>query len=305
MTNPLLPYRAVRLFLAAALLLSLVTCSRKPATPPDVIARVGDRMITLADFKRYLERNAGTDLSQLQPEVASAVLDQYLEEVLLSEYAGKSGVEVPADAIATAVRQDAGATVIEKKDEMRRQRLLTNLSTEIGEPSEEQVREYFEQHQNEFRTGEEVKVRQILVNEEALANEIAAKLKKGASFEDLSVEHSRAANAKRGGEIGFVTRGDLPKMFEEEIFALHPGQISSVIRTDNSFHLFKVEEHRQPGIMTLEAAAPVIRARLQEDATRARMAQLVSAARKELPSAVLTKRLPFRYSGALPKSENE
>lgn len=295
----------MRPILAAALLLSLVACNRKPATPPDVVARVGERMITLADFKRYLERNAGTDLAQLQPEVASAVLDQYLEEVLLSEYAAKTGVEVPADAIATAVRQDAGATVIEKKDEMRRQRLLTNISTEIGQPTDDQVREYFEQHQSEFRTGEEVKVRQILVNEEGLANEIAAKLKKGASFEDLSVEHSRAANAKRGGEIGFVTRGDLPKMFEEEIFALRPGQISSVIRTDNSYHLFKVEEHRQPGIMTLEAAAPVIRARLQEDATRARMAQLVSTARKELPSAVLTKRLPFRYSGALPKSENE
>ena len=262
-------------------------------------------MITLADFKRYLERNAGTELAQLQPEVASAVLDQYLEEIILSEYAGRTGVEVPADAIATAVRSDAGATVVEKKDEMRRQRLLANLSAEVGEPTDQEIRDYYDQHQAEFRTGEEVKVRQILVNEESLANQIAAKLKKGASFEDLSAEHSRAANAKRGGEIGFVTRGELPKMFEEEIFGLRPGQISSVIRTDNSYHLFKVEEHRPPGVMTLETAFPVIRARLQEDATRARMAQLVSTARKDLPTAVLTKRLPFRYSGAFPKSENE
>ncbi|HEU4521493.1 MAG TPA: peptidylprolyl isomerase [Thermoanaerobaculia bacterium] len=293
---------------AAAILLLLAlsaSCNRKPVTPPDVIARVGERMLTLADFKRYLERNAGTDLAQLPPEVASAVLDQYVEEVILSEYAARTGIEVPADVIASAVRNDAGATVIEKRDEMRRQRLLASISAEVGEPSEQQVREYYEQRQNDFRSGEEVRVRQILVNDEALANQIAAKLKGGASFEELSAEHSRAANAKRGGEIGFVSRGELPKMFEEEIFALKPGEISRVIKTDNSFHLFKIDEHRPPGTMTLEAAAPAIRARLQEEATRDRMAQLVTRARGEMQVAILTKRLPFNYSGALARSENE
>lgn len=288
------------LIVAAAL-----ACNRKPITPPDVIARVGERMLTLADFKRYLERNAGTELAQLQPEVASAVLDQYIEEILLSEYAAKRGIEVPADVIAAAVRSDAGATVIEKRDEMRRQRLLASISAEIGEPSDEQVRGYYDQHRNEFRSDEEVNVRQILVNDEKVANDIAAKLRAGEAFEDLSVEHSRAANAQRGGEIGWVSRGELPKMFEEEIFALKPGQTSAVIKTDNSFHLFKVDEHRPAGLLTLEAAAPAIRARLQEDATRDRMAQLGKEARTETPVAVLTKRLPFTYSGALPRSENE
>jgi peptidyl-prolyl cis-trans isomerase C len=296
----------VRRFLAASLLVFVAfACNRKPHTPPDVIVRVGDRMLTLADFKRYLERNAGTELAQLPPEVASAVLDQYVEEVILSEHAAKAGVTVPADAIAAAVRSDAGATVIEKRDEMRRQRLVTTITAEIGEPSEQQIREYYDAHQNEFRSGDEVRVRQILVHEEALANEIAGKLRKGASFEELSAAHSKAPNAKRGGEIGFVSRGELPKMFEEEIFGLTPGRTSSVIRTDNSFHLFKVEEKRPAGVSSLETAAPAIRARLQEEAVRERMAQLVGKARRDMQVAVLTKRLPFRYSGGLPKSENE
>jgi parvulin-like peptidyl-prolyl isomerase len=287
------------------LLLSLLACNRKPATPPDVVARVGERMITLADFKRYLERNSGTDLAQLQPEVASALLDQYVEEVILSEYAARTGVEVPADAIAQAVRTDAGATVIEKRDEMRRQRLFANLSAEITDPGDDQVRAYYEARQNEFRTDDEVRVRQILMNDEKLANEVAAKLKKGTPFEEMSAQYSRAPNAKRGGEIGFVSRGDLPKMFEEQIFALQPGQISPIIRTDNSFHIFKVDERRQAGVLTVEAAAPIIRARMKEEAVRARMDQLAARARRETPVAVLTKRLPFRYSGALAVSENE
>ena len=285
--------------------LPVVACNRKPVTPPDVVVRVGDRMLTLADFKRYLERNTGTELAQLQPEVASAVLDQYVEEIILSEFAARSGVEVPADAIAAAVRSDAGATVIEKRDEMRRQRLLADVSAQIPEPTDAEIREYYEKRQNEFRTGEEVRVRQILVHDEAVANDIVARLRKGEPFEQLSAQHSLAPNAKRGGEIGVVSRGELPKMFEEQIFSLKTGGVSPVIRTDNSFHIFKVDEHRPPGTLSLEAAAPAIRARLREDAVRARTDQLVGRARRESQTAVLTKRLPFRYSGTLPTSENE
>jgi parvulin-like peptidyl-prolyl isomerase len=295
-----------RLLIALCLAsIAFATCKRKPATPPDVIVRVAERMVTLADFKRYLERNAGTDLAQLGPEVASALLDQFVEEVILSEYAATHGVEVPADAIATAVRNEAGATVIEKRDEMRRQKLIASIAADIPEPSEIQIRDYYDQHQAEFRTGEEVRVRQILVHDETLANDIVAKLKKGDAFEDLSREHSRAPNASKGGEIGFVSRGELPKMFEDEIFALRPAGVSNVIRTDASFHIFKVDERRPAGIVDFTTAEPIIRVRLKEDAIRGRMTRLVATTRSEIRVSVLTKRLPFRYSGTLPKAENE
>jgi hypothetical protein len=291
--------------IAIFLLIGLIACHRKPATPADVIVRVGDRMLTLADFKRYLERNAGTELAQMAPEVASAMLDQYVEEVVLAEYAATHGVEVPADAIAAAVRSDAGATVIEKRDEMRRQKLIAGLAGEVPDPSDSQIREYYDQHQNDFRSGEEVFVRQILVRDESLANDIASKLKKGSSFEDLSRQYSLAPNAKKGGEIGYVSHGELPKMFEDEIFGLAPGAVSNVIRTDATFHIFKVDERRPPGIVDLATAATVIRQRIREEAIRERMAQLVSQARRDLQIAVLTKRLPFRYSGTLPTAANE
>ncbi len=290
-----------RATLAFLILILAFGCKRKPSAPPDVVVRVGDRMITLADFKRYLERNAGAELAQMQPEVASAMLDQYVEEVILSEHAAANGIEVPADAIAAAVRNEAGATVIEKRDEMRRQKLIASVSADVPDASEEQVREYYERHLNDFRSGEEVRVRQILVRDEALASQIVANLRKGSSFEDLSLEHSLAPNSKKGGDIGFISRGDLPKMFEDEIFALKAGAISNVIKTDNSFHIFKVDERRAPGAIEFDAAAPVIRSRLREDAIRERIAQLVGRTRKDLLIGVLTRRLPFNYSGTLPR----
>jgi len=262
-------------------------------------------MATLGDFKRYLDRNTGTELAQMGPEVASAMTDQYLEEVILSEYAAGHGVEIPAEKIAAAVRNDAGATVIEKRDEMRRQRLIGDLSENIPQPADADVRAYYEQHPSEFKSGEELHVKQILVHEESVANEIAQKLRSGASFEELSSQYSLAPNAKKGGEIGYVSRGELPKMFEDEIFALKPGSVSGIIRTDASFHIFKVQDRRPPGVIDLQTASPVIRERLKDDAIRERMAQLVGKARSELPVAVLTKRLPFKYTGGFPKSENE
>ena len=285
--------------------LLVFSCHRKPTVPPDVVARVGDRMITLADFKRYLDRNTGTDLAQMGPEVASAMLDQYLEEVVLSEYAGSHGVEVSAEKIASAVRSDAGSTVIEKRDEMRRQKLVADIAADVHPASDDEIRAYYEGHPAEFKSGEEVHVRQILVHDENLANEIVQKIKGGASFEDLSAQYSLAPNAKKGGEIGYVSRGELPKMFEDEIFALKPGTVSSVIKTDSSFHIFKVDERRPPGVIDLNTAAPVIREKLKDEANRQNLAQLVAKARGEMQMAILTRRLPFKYSGALPKAETE
>jgi len=295
----------VRRRVILALCIAIVACHRKPSIPADVVARVGDRMVTLADFKRYLERNAGTELAQVAPEVASAMLDQYVEEIILSEYAAAHGVEIPADQIASAVRNDAGSTVIEKRDDMRRQKLIASISADVAAPSDLEVRNYYDQHPGEFHSSEEVHIRQILVHDEGVADDIEQKLKKGASFEQLSIQYSLAPNAKKGGEIGFVARGQLPKMFEDEIFALKPGSVSSVIRTDSSFHIFKVDERRAPGIVDVQSATPVIRDKLKDEQVRGRIAELVGKARKEMQIAVLTKRLPFRYSGGLPKSENE
>ena len=295
--------RIVALLLVGPALLT--ACKRKPAIPPDVIARVNERMITLSDFKRYLDRNAGTDLAQLTPEVASAMLDQFTEEVVLSEYAAAHGVDVPAEKIAAAVRSEAGATVIEKRDDMRREKLLANIAAEVQEPTNADVQAYYEQHQSDFRSGEEVRVRQILVHDEALANDIVKQLRGGASFDELSSQHSSAPNAKRGGEIGFVSRGELPKMFEEEIFKLKPGEVSDAIQTDSSFHIFRVDDRRAPGTLDAESAAPLIRVRMREDALRDRVAQLVARSRQQMQLDVLTRRLPFRYSGTLPKTTDE
>jgi len=195
--------------------------------------------------------------------------------------------------------------VIEKRDEMRRQKLIMSLNADVPEPTDAEIHDEYDKHPTEFKSGEEVHVRQILVHDENLANQIVERLRKGEHFEDLSSQYSLAPNAKKGGDIGYVSRGELPKMFEDVIFALKQGQISNVIRTDSSFHVFRIDDRRGPGTVDLQTAAPVIRQRLHEEAVRDRIAQLVTKSRSDLQISVLIRRLPFKYTGTFPKSENE
>jgi parvulin-like peptidyl-prolyl isomerase len=294
----------VKRFLATLLvgsLLLLPSCRKKEAIPPDVVAQVGDRSITLEDFKRYLTRNSGVELAQIPPEAASALLDQYIEEALVSAYAAKQGVDVSAEQVAEAVRKDPGSTVLEKRDHMRRQRLVADISSRLADPAEAEMRKYFQENPAEFNFGERLRARQILVHDRDLANDLLRKLRGGASFEELSREHSDAPNAGAGGDIGFVGRGELPKAFEDELFSTPPGEVSKVIQADESFHIFKVQEVRSAGPVDFVAAAPVIRARLREEALNREMSRLIKRARDEVAVSVLTKRLPFSYSGIFPR----
>ncbi len=272
---------------------------------PGIIARVGTRMVNVEEFKHYLKRNTGTELAQISPDAAAPLLDQYIEEILLSEYAAAHQLDAESESVTQAVRKDPGSTLVEKRDELRRGKLLSDVSARIAPPTDDQIQAYYRENPDDFRTEEQVHVKQILVRDEATARQILGELKTGAQFEALSQKYSKAPNAERGGEIGFVSRGQLPKIFEETIFQLKPGQVSDVVQTDESFHIFKVEARDPAGTMPLAQAHDLIRVKLEADLLDAAVRATIKKAQAELPVTVLTKRVPFPYSGEFPHVNNE
>ncbi|HHL72946.1 MAG TPA: hypothetical protein ENJ29_10565 [Bacteroidetes bacterium] len=80
----------------------------------------------------------------------------------------------------------------------------------------------------------------IVVKEEKEAADILARLKNGADFKELAKEHSiDAATAARGGDLGEFYKGDFAPVIEEAILAIKPGELSSVIKSNIGYHLFK------------------------------------------------------------------
>lgn len=78
-----------------------------------------------------------------------------------------------------------------------------------------------------------------------LLRDLKQRIQNGESFEKLASEYSQDPGSKsQGGDLGFVARGTLVPAFEQAAFALQPGQLSSIVKTEFGYHLIKLEERR-------------------------------------------------------------
>jgi parvulin-like peptidyl-prolyl isomerase len=79
----------------------------------------------------------------------------------------------------------------------------------------------------------------ILVKSESEAKAVLNRLKKGEKFGNVARAISRCPSGKRGGDLGFFTRGKMVKEFEKSAFALQKGQISGIVKTQFGYHIIK------------------------------------------------------------------
>jgi peptidyl-prolyl cis-trans isomerase D len=154
---------------------------------------------------------------------------------------------------------------------------LNQTSVPNGAPpvTNQQVEQYYQSHQKDFQVPEEVKVRHILIKVEQGADaktDAAAKqkaenllqqIKAGADFAALARANSDDPGSKdAGGELGMIQRGVTVPAFEQAAFALQPGQISGVIKTQFGYHILKVEEKQTAHLKPLDEVKPQIVATL-------------------------------------------
>lgn len=90
----------------------------------------------------------------------------------------------------------------------------------------------------------EVRAAHILVKGEPKANEIMEKLKKGESFDALAREYSECPSKKRGGDLGWFTRGRMVREFENAAFAGEKGALVGPVKTQFGWHIIKVLDKR-------------------------------------------------------------
>lgn len=89
----------------------------------------------------------------------------------------------------------------------------------------------------------EVKAKHILIEKEDVALAVKAKLDAGGVFEDYAKTHSKdAANANKGGDLGYAPRGVWAPEFEAVAFSSPIGTISAPVKTAFGYHIIKVED---------------------------------------------------------------
>ena len=84
-----------------------------------------------------------------------------------------------------------------------------------------------------------VKASHILVKKKSEADNILKEIEKGTEFAELAKKYSLCPSGKRGGSLGFFTRGKKVKEFEKAAFSLAKGEISGTVKTEFGYHIIK------------------------------------------------------------------
>ena len=126
--------------------------------------------------------------------------------------------------------------------------------------SEADLLAHYEASQSRYLQDEQRHARHILITfdddedaAESLANDLFARLQAGESFEDLAAEYSAdGGTASSGGDMGTLTRTQLPGELGSSIFSINAGEIDGPIEGEFGFHLVRVDEILERGPLPLE-----------------------------------------------------
>jgi len=92
-----------------------------------------------------------------------------------------------------------------------------------------------------------IKVTPAMSEEGALERlrQLRQRIAMGESFEELARLYSEDVSAPQGGDLGWVTPGEMVPAFEQAMNALQPGQVSEPVLSQFGWHLIRVDERRE------------------------------------------------------------
>jgi len=124
------------------------------------------------------------------------------------------------------------------------------------EVSEADAKTYYDEHIAEYTQEEMVRASHILIGTtnpkrsdaeaKKIADEVYAKLKKGAKFDRMVKEYSNdVTTVPKNGDLDFFPRGRMVKEFEDAAFSLKVGEISEPVKTMFGYHIIKVTDRKE------------------------------------------------------------
>lgn len=274
----------MRFFLAIILLLSLLNTSYGE---DDIVARIGEKKITMADLNRMI-RYYDTEKQMLleqQPQRKATILRRIVQGIVLSQIARNQGFDKRDD-----IKEQIELLV---NDFLATQYLQKEVIDKI-EVTDKDIELYWKAHPEEFKTPEMVRARHILIKvdksaldmkkEEARkrAEDLLNKIKNGEDFEKIANEFSEDPGSNtKGGDLGFFQRGSMVPEFESVAFSLNQGEVSDIVETIYGFHIIKIEEKRESVVQPLEKVRDIAKKKAFELIKRARVEEFFSKAFKD------------------------
>ena len=261
--------------------------------------------ITKGDFEQSLRRSmmidklrsAVTDWiavsdSDLEREYRSRNEKVKLQVVALT--ADKFRDKVTVNDADLASYYDAHKTEYRKGDSRKIRYLLVDrdqLRSRITVTPQE-IESYYNSNIQQFQAPEQVRASHILLktdgkNEADVRKQAEDILKQakapGADFAALAKKYSEDDGSKaNGGDLDYFTKGRMVPEFEQAAFAMQPGQISDLVKSQFGFHIIKVVDKKAAATRTLDE----VRMQIQDTLTAQRVDQQLADRTRDLDTRI-------------------
>lgn len=274
-------FTAIFVVAATAAAVALTTGMKRSTA---VAARVNGEVIYATDLDREVDaiaRQYGIpDDDKQRNEIVRIVLDQVIEQRIINQEARRYDAvasEVQINARLADIRRNFPTeeefqqaleqrkwTLADLKNRLRGTITMQNLTERVTKitVTDAEIQRYFNEHRSEYDQAEQVRVSHILTKSEAEARLVLARFRRGEKFEDLAQYSEDPGSKAQGGDLGFVSRGQLVGEFEKVAFSLKPGQTSGIVKTQFGFHIIRVTDSRSPQPARIEAVRDQIRGQL-------------------------------------------
>lgn len=214
-------------------------------------------IVTPAEYRRYLNLVAEQRLVTLAGfDVESAAAE----------------VEVSEDDITAYYDNNASMFQTPESADIEYVEIRRDQVAEGIEVSEDELQAYYEDEKSRYLQDEQRRARHILIPigddedaAEAQATALLERARAGEPFEDLAREYSAdGGTAANGGDLGTLTKSQLPSELGNAIFAMNVGDVEGPIETDFGFHIVRLDEIIEPGPLPLEQVRGDLLAELRE-----------------------------------------
>jgi peptidyl-prolyl cis-trans isomerase C len=255
--------RLMSVILIMSVVLLLSSCG-KPGK--QTLAKVDDRVITLEDFNKRIDR-----LPQQYQEIVKGQRKKFLEDLIMEGLLYK-------EALRSNIESDPEIqeVIFEAKKKILISRLMKDRVNNKVSISEDDIKTYYDEHSEEFMLPERWRASHILVDTLEAAQEIKSEHDQGASFEVLAKERSKDATARQGGDIGYFSKGQLIPEFEEACFQLEVGEVSDIVKSQFGYHIIMLKERKSPEVQEYSKVKDIIKKELEREKARGLLEELTA-----------------------------
>lgn len=273
-----------------------------------VVAKVSGEEIKKEEFNRMFnvfkaqyEQQFGTEVWEQELEgrkfgdvAREKLLDMLIDEKLQLHRAGELGITVADEEVNSEIENAKKYFDSEEKfneflkgqsidleyfkGSVRKELIINKLTDKLTEKvavTDEEIKAYYDTHQDEFVS---VKASHILLETKEEAEKMLQRVKAGENFAELAKQNSKDPSAKENsGDLDYFRHGEMVEPFEKAAFALKPGEISDIVQTDFGFHIIKVEDSKLDKFEDVKAQ---LKGRLLYDKKRAEYDKLLEEMRK-------------------------